>query len=192
MRTDNGEDAFQLIPVGMRTEKPEDAISTQSGSQRRGAQTRQGRHTRTHRRTQVQCKQQKKKIIKKYSVSRWIYTRSCIGKQQSQRAQFDITEQLKPQMTNPRRDGTDIKHPEQLQQLQTSSGLALRPMPRHSEPRGCPRLPSPRLPGKLASVLYRWPISKEAQRAGAPSLSGNRNHSRDQDSNMRGGTELLQ
>lgn len=88
-------------------------------------------------------------------------------------------------MTNPHRDRTDIKHPEQLQQLQTGGGLALlRPTPRQ-------RLPPPRFFRKssVAFCIVR-PILKEAWRAGAPSLSGNR--SRDQGSDMRGGTELLQ
>lgn len=42
MRTDNREDAFQLIQVGMRREKPGDAISTQNDWLRhgRGTQTK--------------------------------------------------------------------------------------------------------------------------------------------------------
>lgn len=127
MRTDNREDAFQLIPVGMRTENQKTqsvhkvARRDVAHKQARG-DTQSHTHAHIHPHTgAVQTLKRKKKL----SVLRWIYTRSCSRVQQSQQAQFDITEQLKLQMKNPCRDQTDIKHPKQVQQLQTFSSFPL-------------------------------------------------------------------
>lgn len=160
--------------------KPEDAISTQSGSQRRGAQTSQGRHTYTRTHGHTHTHTSTVQTQKNSSALWWIYTRSCIRKQQSQQAQFDITEQLKLQMTNPLRDWTDIKHPKQLQQLQTFTGLALRLMSHHSEARGCQWLLSLWAVGKARSHFVSLLNLKRGSARRCPSLSGNRDRSGDQ------------
>lgn len=102
-----------------------------------------------------------------------MYTRSCCLERQSQQAQFDITERPKTQMKNRRQDRTDIKHPKQLQQLQTFSGFPLSAWCLFTAVVSGFR--------KSSEAFYIVRKSWKAQRAGVPLLSGNWNHSSDQD-----------
>lgn len=117
-------------------QKPEDTISTQSGSQRRGTQT--SVKTRTHPR----CEQQK-------ILSIAVNMHTLMHTQQSQ-AQFDITDQLRLQITNRYLDWTCIKHPNNCSSrgLLTMSRLWL-----DLEAYSCRWLRPCRL-WKLSSILY--------------------------------------
>lgn len=133
-------------------QKPEDAISTQSGSQRRGTQT-------SAKNTHTPTVQTAKKIL---SVAVNMHT--LMHTQQSQ-AQFDITNQLRLQITNRHLDWTAIKHPNNCSSRRLLTGLS--PMSRlwlHLEAYSCRQLRPCGL-WKLSSILYCCEL-KEAQNVG--------------------------